>query len=307
MSCFFYFECRQENGEHKPNLCIIHNEAGDEWVFEGDNTQKDFCKWLFSKEHKNCIVMAHNFQGYDSYFILQYLRQNGVKYDVIMRGAKVLTLSVPMFKIKFIDSLSFIPMKLANFPKTFGLTELAKGYFPHLFNKKENEHYIGPLPQSPYYHPDGMSPDEKEKFLKWHQELKGNNYVFDFQQEILNYCRSDVDILRRCCLEFRKLFCDVTAIDPFEKCLTIASITLRRIPSPLFHHTVTVRKTNSPFWRRNGYLTPRKRIRFTYNMHAMVGKNVLVLICWMVIMKKPIPPMKFKDVFGMVSCFVKSC
>jgi hypothetical protein len=214
---FFYFECRQENGEHEPNLCIIHNEAGDEWVFEGDTTQKDFCEWLFSKEYENCIVMAHNFQGYDSYFILQYLRQNGVKYDVIMRGAKVITLSVPMFKIKFIDSLSFIPMKLANFPKTFGLTELAKGYFPHLFNKKENEHYIGPLPPSPYYHPDGMSPDEREKFLKWHQELKGNNYVFDFQQEILNYCRSDVDILRRCCLEFRELFRDVTAIDPFEK------------------------------------------------------------------------------------------
>ena len=115
------------------------------------------------------------------------------------------------------------PYELANFPKTFGLIELAKGYFPHLFNKKENEHYIGPLPPSPYYHPDGMSPDEKEKFLKWHQELKGNNYVFDFQQEILNYCRSDVDILRRCCLEFRDLFRDVTAIDPFEKCLTIAS------------------------------------------------------------------------------------
>ena len=106
---FFDFECRQENGEHEPNLCIIHNEAGDEWVFEGDTTQNDFCEWLFSKEHENCIVMAHNFQGYDSYFILQYLRQNGVKYDVIMRGAKVLTLSVPMFKIKFIDSLSFIP------------------------------------------------------------------------------------------------------------------------------------------------------------------------------------------------------
>jgi hypothetical protein len=42
-------------------------------------------------------------------------------------------------------------------------------------------------------------------------------------------------------------------------------------------------------------------------MHATVEKNVLVLICWMVIMRKPVLPMKFKDVFGMVSCFVKSC
>ncbi|CAB3990322.1 DNA polymerase, partial [Paramuricea clavata] len=36
-------------------------------------------------------------------------------------------------------------------------------------------------------------------------------------QEILSYCRSDVDILRRCCLEFRELFRHVTDIDPFEK------------------------------------------------------------------------------------------
>ncbi len=164
----FDFECRQENGNHEPNLCVIQNEASDKLVFEGDNTRNEFCKWLFQKERANCVVMAHNFQGYDSYFILQYLRENGVKYDVIMRGAKVLSLSVDMFKIKFIDSLNFIPMRLADFPKTFGIDELAKGYFPHLFNKKENENYVGPIPPTPYYNPNGMSPAAKEKFLEWH-------------------------------------------------------------------------------------------------------------------------------------------
>ena len=197
--------CRQENGKHEPNLCAIQNEAGDEWVFEGDNTRKEFCKWLFQKERANCVMMAHNFQGYDSYFILQYLRENGVKYDVIMRGAKVLSLSVDMFKIRFIDSLNFILMRLADFPKTSGIEELAKGYFPHLFNKKENENYVGPIPPTPYYNPNGMSPAAKEKFLEWHRNLKkDNDYMLNFQEEILAYCRSDVDILQRCCLEFRE-------------------------------------------------------------------------------------------------------
>ena len=36
-------------------------------------------------EHANCMVMAHNFQGYDSYFVLQYLGKQCVKYDVIMQ------------------------------------------------------------------------------------------------------------------------------------------------------------------------------------------------------------------------------
>ena len=100
---FFDFECQQESGTHKPNLCVVQNEAGDEWVFEGDNTRNEFCEWLFTKEHQGCIVVAHNFQGYDGYFIQQYLHENGVIPEVIMRGAKILSMYIPMLKIKFID------------------------------------------------------------------------------------------------------------------------------------------------------------------------------------------------------------
>ena len=48
---FFDFECRQEHGTHEPNLCVIQNEAGDEWIFQGDNTRNEFCEWLFTREH----------------------------------------------------------------------------------------------------------------------------------------------------------------------------------------------------------------------------------------------------------------
>ncbi len=220
---FFDYECTQENGTHEPNLCVVHNEMGEEWVFSGENTNYDFCKWLFTKEHKNHIFVAHNFQGYDGYFIQNFLNANGVKYNVIMTGAKIVTLTVPMFDIRFIDSLNFIPMALANFPKTFGLDELRKGYFPHLFNKSENQNYVGPIPCEPYYIPNGMSPKNRKAFQEWHKEQKDSGYVFDFAKEIKAYCTSDVDILRRSCMEFRELFRDSTGIDPFEKCLTIAS------------------------------------------------------------------------------------
>jgi hypothetical protein len=36
---------------------------------------------------------------------------------------------------------------------------------------------------------------------------------FDFQRELLSYCRSDVDILRRACLTFRQLFLEMTSAD----------------------------------------------------------------------------------------------
>ena len=213
---FFDLECRQENGNHEPNLCVVQDEAGEEWIFHGDKTIDEFWEWLFTTEHAGCTVMAHNFQGYDSYFILQYLRKQGVKYNVIMRGAKVLSLKVELFHIRFIDSLNFFPMKLASLPKTFGIEELKKGYFPHFFNKKENENYVGPIPPASYYNPDAMNPKDREAFMAWHATKMESNYAFNFKEEIIAYCRSDVDILRRCCMEFRELFYNITNIDPLR-------------------------------------------------------------------------------------------
>ena len=221
---FFDFECKQEHGIHEANLCIVHDEKGREKLFEGNDTVKKFCEWLLTKEHEDCIVVAHNFQGYDGYFIQKYLNKNAIKYEVILHGAKILSMTIPMFNIKFIDSLNFIPMALSQFPKTFGKTELCKGYFPHFFNKEENQNYIGPIPDVDYYSPKTMKPEAREAFLAWYKEQVESNYVFNFREEIVKYCRSDVAILRECCMEFREMLRDKTdGIDPFGKCLTIAS------------------------------------------------------------------------------------
>ena len=220
---FFDFEATQEHGVHEPNLCVVHDEVGEVGLFKGKDTVKQFCEWLLTKEHQDCIVVAHNFQAYDGYFIIKYLIQNAIKYDYILRGAKVLSMTIPMFNIKFIDSLNFIPMSLAKFPKTFGQDELCKGYFPHLFNKEENWNYVGPIPCQNDYNVNFMKPEERKAFQTWHNEQVENNYVFDFQKEIVNYCRSDVDIMRKCCLLYREMLRDETGIDPFGKSLTIAS------------------------------------------------------------------------------------
>lgn len=50
-----------------------------------------------------------------------------------------MSLDVPKCKIRSFDSINFIPMALDKMPKTFGFKEMAKGYFPHLINTKENQ------------------------------------------------------------------------------------------------------------------------------------------------------------------------
>ena len=220
---FFDFEATQEHGTHCPNLCVVHDEEKEVALFQGKDTVKNFCEWLLTPEHKGCIVVAHNFQGYDGYFIKEFLIDNAIHYEIIYRGAKNLSMTIPLFNIKFIDSLNFITMSLAKFPKTFGQDELCKGYFPHMFNKDENQNYVGPIPCQNDYGVNFMKPGEREAFITWHDEQVANNYRYDFREEIIKYCRSDVDILRKCCLLYREMFRKETGIDPFNKALTIAS------------------------------------------------------------------------------------
>ena len=75
-----------------------------------------------------------------------------------------------------------------------------------------------------------MSPERRTEFYSWYEKEKTLGKTFNLQDELLAYCVSDVDILRRCCVQFRYLFQKVTStglsdkgVDPFQNCITIAS------------------------------------------------------------------------------------
>ena len=101
---------------------------------------------------------------------------------IVPNGAKVMTLTVESCKFKMIDSINLLPMALAKLPDMFGFKELKKGYFSHLFNKKENQCVVlVSLPELVYYNPDSMKPEDREKFLIWYNDHK--NDKFDLQLE----------------------------------------------------------------------------------------------------------------------------
>ena len=215
---FFDIESRQDEDRHIANLLIVHDDKGFEMIFKGDNCVDQFGTWLLDGTHQGAIIIAHNLRGYDGFLLCEYFYKECILQSLILNGAKIMSMELKEAEIKFRDSLNFLPM-----PKTFGLTELKKGYFPHFFNRKENQQYVGPLPPIENYDPAGMSTKEREEFLRWYQELTNAEYVFDFETEIEEYCRSDVDILRRCCLQFKQLMEEVCNLDPFKHCVTIAS------------------------------------------------------------------------------------
>src|SRR3989442_1559255 len=216
---FFDFETLLKLSKHIVNFCVAQYFNGDEHVF---TTVDQFCNWVFNKHHKDYTVIAHYGKGYDFQFVQEWLVSHGVKPTVILNGQKLLQLEVKRdVNIRFIDSISFTMQALRDFPKTFGLIELAKGYFPNEFNKPENQDYIGKYPSKEHYGYKNMTKKNKEDFDKWYDTVKDE--TFDFKKEMYKYCKSDVDILRRGCLKLRELFMQISNIDPFQY-ITIASV-----------------------------------------------------------------------------------
>ena len=181
----------------------------------------EFCNWLFSKQHKGITAIAHNLKGYDGQFILNHIIKVGLKLPkLIMNGNNIMKLELN--GIRLIDSLNFMNFALAKFPATFGLQEMKKGYFPHWANTDEYWNYTGPYLDMSFYKPDSMREESRTHFILWYNDKVQRGEEFNFQKEMELYCRSDVDILRRGCGEFRKVFMEHGGVCPFLEAITIA-------------------------------------------------------------------------------------
>ena len=221
---FFDIEAMQPHEQHVANLVVAETEDDARPVrFQGNHCIRDFLEWLDTltqNDTRQVNVLAHNFQGYDGYFDVHQYHNDNRLVEQLRNGSKLL--EVKHDRIRFIDSLSFFQMPLAAFPKTFGLTELRKGYFPHKFNLPDHQSYVGAVPALDYYMPETMSPQAKQALETWHKEQRDNHVVFDFQKELVAYCESDVRLLKEGCLTFKLLFEALAGFNPFEH-ITIAS------------------------------------------------------------------------------------
>ena len=233
---FADIECSiDDNRQFTPNLICYEIESSDqEHGCEGKTCLQQFYVDLIalikdlaeSNELKpiqvELHVFFHNFRGFDGLFIIKQLLDMNLKVSkVLMTGQKILYFECGQLKFK--DSLSFLNMPLEAFPKTFGLTEVKKGYFPHAFNRQENQDYEGPIPELEYYETHCMSSKKKEAVEKWYDEQVVEGKVWNFKQELLEYCQSDVKLLKQGCLMFADDFENECGFNPLKENITIAS------------------------------------------------------------------------------------
>ena len=210
-------------------LCYSTSEEDTIHVLEGNHCISNFVHELDdlaevpeSDKRREIIVVFHNLKGFDSMFIIHqlYEEQRQVTNQLTV-GAKVL--SFTSGSVKFIDSLSFLPMPLASFSSTFNISELKKGFFPHLFNLEHHQNYVGRIPDLEFFDPDSLTTEKKEELVNWYRNQVGQNVVFDFKKELIAYCKSDVNLLKKGCEAFQKEFENVAGFNPMEKSVTIAA------------------------------------------------------------------------------------
>lgn len=261
-----------------------HTTCGKrEIVFSGDEAAEQFCAYVTSKHCRDSILIAHHAKSFDLYPVLEVLidRHSIRPSKIIYNGSKIMYMHIAQkLNLTFVDSLNFLPMKLAKIPEAFGLQELCKGYFPHFFNTKANQNYVGPYPELKYYGCDFMSSGERRKLAEWHASKR--NETFNFREEMLQYCRSDVDILRRGCLEFRNLMIKVTSIeetiaqadgtvkkstafgiDPFDY-ITIASVCMGIFKSLFLkgEYKIEITRDEKSHWYAVNYLEGLEVVNF---------------------------------------------
>ena len=211
-------------------LCYSSAEESTIHVLEGEDCTLQFLQALDTlvvvpgqpNQEQEILVVFHNLKGFDGMFILHELYQQQREItEQLTVGAKVL--SFRSGPIKFIDSLCFLPMPLASFSSTFNLTELKKGFSLRLLNTPDRQQYMGRIPDFEFYDPKGMMEKKKQELECWHSDQVHQNVVFDFHQEMVEYCQSDVALLKAGCQAFQQEFERQAGFNPMAKCMTIAS------------------------------------------------------------------------------------
>ena len=116
----------------------------------------------------------------------------------------------------------FLTHAASLFPSTSNLTELKKAFFPRLFNTPDNQQYVGRIPDLEFYDPGGMMAKKKDELTRWHADQVRRNVSFNFCQEMIDYCKSDVALLKAGCEAFHREFQSQAGFNPMAKCMTIA-------------------------------------------------------------------------------------
>lgn len=252
----------------KPDLktcsnCGVREKTFTKFQDPNANVAKNFITWAKQKargefaatkrmKNRVHILIGHYAGAYDNLFLVA--EASGCEewnfVTMINRGRKILkgVLKCEDVTIVLLDFYNYVSKSLSSLCAAFDLDpNLSKGNFPHRFNIPENWNYSkAEMPPKENWCPEAMNVVAREKFLKWwlecDNELKRTGKEWNFQREIISYCKLDTCILQKSlvkfCAEMRKL-----GVEPLHENFTLAALCLQ-VYSRKFMGKDTIGNTN---------------------------------------------------------------
>ena len=225
--CFFDFETDTSGEKHVPYLCCA-DFLGMKKTFYGKDCGKYLIYWLkdLCKKHEvqNFMLVAHNLR-YDYTFVMDYLYclKPVMKGNRIMGGSGRLYYGEKKFsEVHFLDSCNLINSKLSGFGKMFNL-EQGKEIMPYAIYTEENinERFLDTETVLQY-----VDEQDHEHFMKnlekWNCGDEDSVDIIEYSEQ---YCKIDVDVLKKGFETFRTWILDVCDLDIKNYC-SIASLGL---------------------------------------------------------------------------------
>ena len=129
---FFDIEAMQPHEQHIANLVVAETEDNDRPVrFPGEHCLRDFLEWLDTltlNDTRQVNVLAHNFQGYDGYFVVhQYHSDNRI---VRTTPERVQTLGSPTRSDSFHRFSQFLPDAFVGLSQNLWIDGTPQGLLP---------------------------------------------------------------------------------------------------------------------------------------------------------------------------------
>ena len=241
-----------DNGVHRVNFVYCENMYSD--VNKTFNDIEEFVKYALTQ--KQTTFVAHNGKAYDTWLVHKYIIKHTSKRPtkLILAGNKIMYMVIG--SIRFVDSLNHIAQPLASFPDTFGLTEMKKGFFPYLFNTPENQNYVGNIPHIKYFSPNDMKPEKRKEFIEWYKQ---QDSVYNFKNELRDYCISDVKILKQALEIYVKDNIKENNINPLS-CATIASFDMKVYRTQHYDGNIAVLNKDEYDWCKQGFFGGRTEV-----------------------------------------------
>jgi len=117
---------------HVANLVVAETEDDSHpFRFQGEHCLRDFLEWLDTltqEDTRQVNVIAHNFQGYDGYFVVHQYHADNQKVNQLPNGCKLL--EVKHDSLRFIYSLGFFQMPLVGVSQKLRADRTQKGLLP---------------------------------------------------------------------------------------------------------------------------------------------------------------------------------